>query len=133
MGWRDFLEADSVHLVQKVQKEINYPSLNGDSVLNVQILTSSKDKPPTIPDRDKSIQESQKLFKERGWIQIYSTYLQENFYLVRSERIKTPEPHYPRYTRKEIEAIGNMSIDELKTLHNAKQIFSGLITKGKGN
>ena len=78
-------------------------------------------------DRSKSIKEATELFNKRGWIQIFSGYLNTNLYLVRNKKIKVPDPIFPKYTEKEIIKLNGLTLDELKTLHDAKVIYSGEI------
>jgi len=67
------------------------------------------------------------LYLERGWIQIYSTYLESNIYLVRDDAIRVPDPSIPKYTQAEIQSLKDLTLDELKTLHEAKVLFKGKI------
>jgi len=132
MGWRDFQTAPPVHNVHNDHKETFKASLSGQSVLSEQVQSFEEEENYPALDRAKSIEEATRLFKKRGWIQIFSGHLQENFYLIRHERIKTPSLDYPRYTLKEIQAVAGLSIEELQTMHEAKQIFSGAISHGEG-
>ena len=74
-----------------------------------------------------SVENATELFKERGWIQIYSTYLESNIYLVRDDAIRVPDPSIPKYTQAEIQSLKDLTLDELKTLHEAKVLFKGKI------
>jgi hypothetical protein len=77
--------------------------------------------------RSLHINEAVELFKKRGWIQIFSTYLNESIYLTKDNRVKVPDPAIPRYTQSEVEGLKNLTLDELKTLHEAKVLFRGTI------
>jgi hypothetical protein len=66
-------------------------------------------------------------YRERGWIQIYSTRLNVNIYFLRHKSIKVPDSSLPKYTKAEVDALRGLSLDELKTLHEAKIIFGGNI------
>ncbi|PIR00332.1 MAG: hypothetical protein COV66_07565 [Nitrospinae bacterium CG11_big_fil_rev_8_21_14_0_20_45_15] len=81
------------------------------------------------PSENRSIQraEAERLFRERGWVQVYSTYLKLDFYLVRDENVRTPEPSIVKYTLMEIQVLNDLSVEELLTLHKAKEIFKGFI------
>ena len=81
------------------------------------------------PDRGKSIQEATRLYRKRGWIQVYSTYLKANIYLVRNKAIHVPYPSILRYAESEIDALRDLSLEEIKTLHEAKIIFKGVINE----
>jgi len=74
-----------------------------------------------------SVEEATKLFKERGWIQIYSTYLESTIYLVRDDAIRVPDSSIPKYTQAEMQSLKDLTLDELKTLHEAKVLFKGKI------
>ena len=73
------------------------------------------------------ITEATRLYQKRGWIQIFSGYLNQSVYLVKNKSIKIPDPLIPRYTKEETEALRGLTLDELKTLHEAKMIFKGEI------
>ena len=64
-----------------------------------------------------------KLFRERGWIQIFSTHLNQSVYLVKDDSIRVPNNSIPRYTRSEAEALMGLSLKEIITLH----VFKGNI------
>ena len=73
------------------------------------------------------ITEATRLYQKRGWVQIFSGYLNQSIYLVKNKSIKIPDPSIPRYTKEETEALRGLTLDELKTLHEAKVIFKGEI------
>ena len=73
------------------------------------------------------IEEATRLYQKQGWIQIFSGYLNQSVYLVKNKSIKIPDPLIPRYTKEETEALRGLTLDELKTLHEAKVIFKGEI------
>ena len=73
------------------------------------------------------LEEAVYLYRERGWFQIFSGYLNQSVYLVKNKSIKVPDPSIPRYTKEETEALRGLTLDELKTLHEAKVIFKGEI------
>ncbi|MBI5427669.1 MAG: hypothetical protein HZA02_05230 [Nitrospinae bacterium] len=77
--------------------------------------------------RQEQIREAARLYRERGWVQIYSGYLGASIYLVKGESVKTPDPAIPRYTESEVAALGGLNPDEVKTLHECKAIFGGAI------
>ena len=79
------------------------------------------------PDRSIQIQEATKLYRRRGWIQIFSGHLNQSVYLVKNKSIKVPDPSIPRYTKEETEALRGLTLEEIKTLHDAKVIFKGEI------
>jgi len=71
--------------------------------------------------------EAVRLYREQGWVQIYSTYLETHLYLVRDDRVKVPNSAIPKYTRNELDALKGLGLNELQTLHEAKIIFTGKI------
>ena len=78
-----------------------------------------------------SVEEATELFKERGWIQIWAGYLNQHIYLVRDEEVKVPDPALSKYTQGEVEALKDLTIEEIQTLHEAKVIFKGIISDKK--
>ena len=82
---------------------------------------------PLIPDRSIHIEEATHLYQKRGWIQIFSGYLNRSVYFVKNKSTRVPDPSIPRYTKEETEALRALTLDELKTLHDAKVIFNGEI------
>ena len=79
------------------------------------------------PDRSIHIEEATRLYQKRGWIQIFSGYLNQSVYLVKNKSTRVPDPSIPKYTKEETEALRGLTLDELKTLHEAKVIFKGEI------
>ena len=75
------------------------------------------------------LEEATRLYRKRGWVQVYSTYLKANIYLVRNKAIHVPDPSILRYAEAEIDALRDLSLEELKTLHEAKIIFKGVINE----
>ena len=73
------------------------------------------------------IEEATRLYQKRGWIQIFSGYLNRSVYFVKNKSTRVPDPSIPRYTKEETEALRGLTLDELKTLHEAKMIFKGEI------
>ena len=79
------------------------------------------------PDRSIHIEEATHLYQKRGWIQIFSGYLNRSVYFVKNKSTRVPDPSIPKYTKEETEALRGLTLDELKTLHEAKVIFKGEI------
>ena len=79
--------------------------------------------------RSGHMDDSTRLYRDRGWVQIFSGYLNKSIYLVKDETVKVPDPTILKYTQHEIEALKDFSWDEIKTLCSAKEIFSGAISK----
>ena len=80
-----------------------------------------------IPDRSIHIEEATHLYQKRSWVQIFSGYLKQNIYLVKNKSTRVPDPSIPKYTKEETEALRGLTLDELKTLHEAQVIFKGEI------
>ena len=85
------------------------------------------------PDRSICLEEASRLYRERGWIEIYSSLLDNKIYLVRDSKIKTPDRRILRYAQSELDSLRGLSIDELKVMHEAKKAFGGIISMGKVN
>ena len=79
------------------------------------------------PDRGKSIQEATRLYRKRGWVQIFSGHLNQSIYLVRNKWVIVPDPALSKYIQDEIESLKGLSWEEAQTLHKAKVIFKGEI------
>ena len=77
------------------------------------------------------IEEATRLYQKRGWIQIFSGYLNQSIYLVKNKSTRVPDPSIPKYTKEETEALRGLTLDELKPLHEAKQLFKGTINLGE--
>ena len=77
------------------------------------------------------LEEAVSLYQKLGWVQIFSGYLKQNIYLVKNKATRVPDPSIPRYTKEETEALRGLTLDELKTLHEAKQLFKGTINLGE--
>lgn len=73
------------------------------------------------------IEEATRLYQKQGWIQIFSGYLNQSVYFVKNKSTRVPDPSIPKYTKEETEALRGLTLDELKTLHEAKVIFKGEI------
>ena len=79
--------------------------------------------------RSGHMDDSTRLYRDRGWVQIFSGYLNKSIYLVKDETVKVPDPTILKYTQQEVESLRDLNIDEIKTLCSAKEIFFGVITK----
>ena len=126
MGWRDFQMDTPVHYVHKVHEETADTSLIGLNVFNVQ-GSDIENEVKHSPDRGKSIQEATKLYRKRGWVQIFSCHLNQSIYLVRNKWVIVPDPALSKYIQDEIESLKGLSWEEAQTLHKAKVIFKGEI------
>ena len=80
-----------------------------------------------IPDRSIHIEEATHLYQKRGWIQIFSGYLNQSVYLVKNKSTRVSNPSIIKYSQEEIESLNGLTLDEIKTLHEAKMIFKGEI------
>ena len=75
--------------------------------------------------RSTHLTEATRLYQKQGWIQIFSGYLNQSVYFVKNKSTRVPDPSIPKYTKEETEALRGLTLDELKTLHEAKVIFKG--------
>lgn len=68
-------------------------------------------------------------YKREGFIKIFSVYLGQSIYLGKDKRVaeKVPDKALPVYLEDELKALKDLSLDELRTLHEAKMIFVGKI------
>ena len=73
------------------------------------------------------LNEATRLYRKRGWIQIFSGYLNQSIYLTKNNRVKVPDSTIPKYTQSEVDGLKNLTLDELRTLHEAKVLFKGTI------
>ena len=73
------------------------------------------------------LEEAVHLYQKRGWIQIFSGYLNQSIYLVKNKSTRVPDPSIIKYSQEEIESLNGLTLDEIKTLHEAKMIFKGEI------
>ena len=71
--------------------------------------------------------EATKLYRKRGWVQIFSGHLNQSIYLVRNKWVIVPDPALSKYTQDEIESLKGLSWEEAQTLHKAKVLFKGEI------
>ena len=83
-----------------------------------------------LPNRT-HIEEAVSLYQKRGWFQIFSGYLSQSIYLVKNKSTRVPDPSIIKYSQEEIESLNDLTLDELKTLHEAKQLFKGTINVGE--
>jgi len=79
------------------------------------------------------IEEAVRLYRERGWLQVWSTYLNAPIYLTKHRSTQVPDPTLSKYTQTEVKALKGLSLDELKTLHEAKVLFGGTIHEKEAN
>ena len=126
MGWRDFQMDTPVHYVHKVHKETADTPLIGLNVFNAQ-GSDIENEIKHSPDRGKSVQEATRLYQKRGGVQIFSGHLNQRIYLVKNERVQVPDSSILKYTQMEVEVLRGLSWEEVKTLHEAKEIFEGML------
>ena len=125
MGWME-----TARIITKAIKERREETL---IVQEAEALAQTIDceKSELSEKRSVHIKEATRLYQERGWIQIFSGYLKQSIYLVKNKATRVPDPSIPRYTKEETEALRGLSLDEIKTLHEAKQLFKGTINVGE--
>ena len=47
--------------------------------------------------------------------------------MVKNKSTRVPDPSIIKYSQEEIESLNGLTLDEIKTLHEAKMIFKGEI------
>ena len=119
----------------RVQKRWN--SVSGHILISVSVCFSvwqsgSTSRGAKLPNRI-HIEEAVQLYNERGWIQVWSTYLDAPIYLAKHRSTQVPDPTLSKYTQTEVKALKGLSLDELKTLHEAKVLFGGTIHEKEAN
>ena len=113
--------------IQKLGLPIANPANPANQEENRAKISNPYNELSPIPDRSIHIEEATHLYQKRGWIQIFSGYLNQSVYLVKNKSTRVPDPSIPKYTKEETEALRGLTLDELKTLHEAKVIFKGEI------
>jgi hypothetical protein len=86
---------------------------------------------PNNKQKEEDLKEVAKLYKNQGWIEIFSGYLNAKIYLIKHSQVKIPNDSIPTYLESEVEALSSLTKDELSTLHDAKCIFQGVISNEK--
>ena len=92
-------------------------------------LETLKERKPEIL-RALDISQAVENFKRDGFIQIFSAYLGESIYLVRDEKAasEVPNKELPIYFVCELAPLRDLNLDELRTMHEVKKIFGGVIS-----
>lgn len=111
----------------EIIRELQSPDINIQFGKTASLYRGTK-----LPNRI-HLEEAVRLYNERGWIQVWSTYLNESIYLTKHKSTQVPDPSLPKYTQAEIKALKGLSLEELKTLHDAKDIFKGTIDEKETN
>ena len=106
----------------------DHPNLKirSESPINDGIREALKKRKPEIL---KALDISQAVadYKREGFIKIFSAYLGQSIYLAKDKRVakKVPDKALPVYLEDEIKELKDLSVNELRTLHEAKRIFGG--------
>ncbi len=98
-----------------------------ENVSEISDFSNPLQSPDSKSGREKSMAEAVALLKKRGWVQVFSSYLNQSIYLTRNKWIKVPDSALPKYTRNEIAALNGLDWEEIQTLHEAKILFKGEI------
>lgn len=114
---------------RKIKEEIEKKSLeelipikeSGDSPYEFNEFNEIN--PEKVIQREKAI----RLYRERGWIQIYSAFIKTSFYLVKDNSVKVPDGNIAKLTQAELDLLKGLSREDLLTMHEAKMIFGGAI------
>ena len=86
---------------------------------------------PFYPDKPIHLEETARLYRDRGWIEIYSTRLDSKIYLVRDDKVEPPDTEILRYAPSEIDELRGLSVDDIKMMHEAKKAFGGVISRAE--
>jgi hypothetical protein len=117
--------------VEKIKKkrEVTMVVIEAEELIHVADCERSE----LSEKRSIHINKAIRLFREKGWVKIFSGYLNCSIYLTRNKFIKVPDTAIPRYTQAELDVLKGLNLDELKTLHEAKVLFGGTIHEKETN
>jgi hypothetical protein len=111
--------------VEKIKKKREETLITSEIVDLVQATDCERSE--LSEKRTIQINEATELFKKKGWVQIYSGHLKQSIVLLRDEKVKVPYPTLPKYTQTEIQSLNDLTLVDLKALHEAKVLFKGRI------
>ena len=119
------LDAEGVHLYAD-GRDLKFQAVHP---IDDEMRESLKKRKPEIIKALDIIQAVEE-YKRDGFIQIFSAYLEESIYLARDENVasRVPDKTLPIYIESELAALKGLSLGELRTLHEAKIIFDGVIS-----
>ena len=64
-----------------------------------------------------------KEYKQRGWVEIYSKFINRKFYLVRNLEVKVPDDSLLRVTQRGLKTLGGLKSNEIQELFLAAEII----------
>ena len=64
-----------------------------------------------------------KEYKQRGWVEIYSKFINKKFYLVRNLEVKVPDDSLLRVTQRGLQTLGGLKFNEIQQLFLAAEIL----------
>jgi len=127
MGWVETARLTVEEIKKK--REVTMAVIEAEELVHVADCERSE----LSEKRSAHINEAIRLFRGKGWVKIFSGYLDCSIYLTRNKFIKVPDPSLSKYTQAEVKALKSLSLDELKTLHKAKVLFGGTIHEKEAN
>ena len=64
-----------------------------------------------------------KEYKQRGWVEIYSKFINKKFYLVKNLEVKVPDDRLLRVTQRGLQTLGGLKFNEIQQLFQAAEIL----------
>jgi hypothetical protein len=62
-------------------------------------------------------------YKQRGWVEIYSKFINKKFYLVKNLEVKVPDDSLLRVTQRGLQTLGGLKFNEIQQLFLAAEIL----------
>ena len=62
-------------------------------------------------------------YKQRGWVEIYSKFINKKFYLVKNLEVKVPDDRLLRVTQRGLQTLGGLKFNEIQALFMAAEIL----------
>ena len=121
MGWREILDAPPQDFSAFSAK--SHPRQNFNHFNHFNPIGQVSENPRV------GLEEASRLYRERSWVMIYSGHLGDKIYLVQDDKVKTPDSSILRYSQSELDDLRDLSLEERKIMHEAKKVFSGVISK----
>ena len=64
-------------------------------------------------------------YKQNGWVEIYSKFINKKFYLVKNLEVKVPDDRLLRVTQRGLQTLGGLKFNEIQELFQAAEILCG--------
>ena len=62
-------------------------------------------------------------YKQNGWVEIYSKFINKKFYLVKNLEVKVPDDRLLRVTQRGLQTLGGLKFNEIQQLFQAAEIL----------